>query len=378
MGLFQKNESYVGVDIGAHGIKLVELKKNKGRPQLWTYGIAEEPIDIHPESTQAADGPAPAALVAAAKGEKGESVPTVADNDPRIDKYANILKKLVKESKVTAEHATASLPVSYVFHAVLTLPQVEKKDLDSIVQAQIQKLLPRPIEEMQVVYQQVPNMVKDKYIRLLVTAAPKKLVAFYTSIFQKAGFNVGAGKFALETEAFALERSLVGRDTSTVMVLDVGAERTNFFIIDQGLPMTHRSIQLGGNSINAVLGQTLGVDPSLVNQVKRDMMRISPKDIDTGLFDSLFDPVIKEIQYSFNLFLHQSGNEGKQPEKIILTGGSAMFPLIAHKLSQAFNMRVFVGDPWARVVYQQSLRPVLDTMGPRMSVAIGLALRSMV
>ena len=39
MSLFRKKDSYVGVDIGANGMKLVELHKAKGRAQLWTYGI---------------------------------------------------------------------------------------------------------------------------------------------------------------------------------------------------------------------------------------------------------------------------------------------------------------------------------------------------
>lgn len=49
MSLFGGNkiDSYIGVDIGAEGIKLVELRATKGRPQLWTYGITEEVITIH-------------------------------------------------------------------------------------------------------------------------------------------------------------------------------------------------------------------------------------------------------------------------------------------------------------------------------------------
>ena len=35
-------------------------------------------------------------------------------------------------------------------------------------------------------------------------------------------------------------------------------------------------------------------------------------------------------------------------------------------------MKVFVGDPWARVVYQQGLKGILNDLGPRMGVSIGL------
>ena len=40
------SKSYLGVDIGSAGIKMVELKDENGRPRLVTYGFAEEPVDI--------------------------------------------------------------------------------------------------------------------------------------------------------------------------------------------------------------------------------------------------------------------------------------------------------------------------------------------
>ncbi len=379
MSFFSKNESYLGVDIGAGGIKIVELKKNKGRPQLWTYGIADEALDIH------VSGGHDKTIEELAHGEQNEaaavrddkkSIPPV-PNDPRIDIYAGMLKELVTRAKVTAKAATASLPVSSVVHAVVTLPKVEEKEIGYHATAKVKKILPRPIEEMQVVTQVVPSpLPKDqqKDIKVLVTAAPKELVAFYTAIFQKAGIKLQE----LETEAFALERSLVGRDTATVMVVDIGAERTNFFIVDQGLPITHRTIQLGGKDLSGIFKKTLGIEPEVVNQLKIDLSDVAPEQFPIDLFLPVLDPIVKEIQYSFDLFLNQSGNEGKRPEKIILTGGASLFPPTVTYLRQMTGMKVFVGDPWGRIVYQDGLKKNLDAVGPRMSVAIGLALRNIV
>ena len=41
-----------------------------------------------------------------------------------------------------------------------------------------------------------------------------------------------------------------------------------------------------------------------------------------------------------------------------------------------FPLRVFVGDPWARVIYQDGLKSILGEIGPRMAVSIGLGLRN--
>jgi len=163
-----------------------------------------------------------------------------------------------------------------------------------------------------------------------------------------------------------------------MMVVDVGAERTNFFIIDQGLPMTHRSVQIGGDTINNILSGRLGVGGDIVEQVKTDTSRLDWTKINTSLFDSVTGPVVKEIEYSFDLFLSQLGNQNKRPEKIVLTGGSSFFPLLKQQIEKHFEMKVFVGDPWARVVYQQDLKVLLDSIGPRMAVSIGLALRNII
>lgn len=378
MGLFSKNEAYLGIDIGGGGIKLVELHKTKNRPQLWTYGIVEQKLDIHlpeikkdktPEEILYGEG------FEAKKKSKTKENELPEMDDPRIDEYAKLLKTLLKEARVTTNVASASLPVSYVFHTVVTLPAVEEKELDHIVRAGIKKMLPRPLEEMQIVHQQIPDLSstdekKHRPMRILVTAAPRQLVAFYSAIFQKAGLILQE----LETEAFALQRSLVGLDKTTAMVVDIGAERTSFFVMDQALPITHRTIGLGGNTFDNILQQYLGVEASLVPQIKKDLVRGDLR-LPVEAFPTIVEPIIKEIEYSFDLFLHQTGNEGKRPEKIILTGGAANLPFIEEEVKKKFPMKVFLGDPWARVIYQDGLKIILDEIGPRMSVAIGLALR---
>jgi len=378
MPLFGKTESYLGVDIGAGGIKFVEFKKTKGRPQLWTYGMIHEDMDIH----VGAHEKTPEELVKQEEqAESREPVPAKAAGpidiaDPRIDRYAALLKELLKQGRAQSKRVTASLPVSHVFHAVVTLPKVDKKELNHHVQAKVKKMLPRPIEEMQVVHEVIPPRTpgtEAKDMKVLVTAAPRELVAFYTAIFQRAGLQLEE----LETEAFALERSLVGKDTATVLLADIGAERSNFFIVDQGLPITHRSLQIGGNQIDRLFARYLDVDPDMVGQLKQDVSRLGQK-IPVEPFMSVVEPIAKEIQYSIDLFLHQSGNEAKQPEKIILTGGSALFPPILSFLQQSSGIKTFIGDPWGRVVYQDGLKPLLDPIGPRMAVAIGLALRNIV
>jgi Tfp pilus assembly PilM family ATPase len=127
-------------------------------------------------------------------------------------------------------------------------------------------------------------------------------------------------------------------------------------------------------------------DPTLVEQMKYDLFyrlqhNSEEKSISKNrfltIFESILDPIVKEIEYSFALYLEQGINQGKRPEKIIITGGASFFPYLNSYLTEKFTMKCYVGDPWGRVVYQEGLKPLLTQIGPRMSVAIGLALRGM-
>ncbi len=380
---FFKPKSYLGIDFGAGGLKIVELKKEKNRPVLFTYGFASLGHDVHhllekPDLT-------PVDLLkksqpAAAAAAKTEAV-TI--DQKKIDEYAGVIRSVCQAARTVSKQAVVSLPVSAVFHTVVNLPILKKEEFDHAIKAEIRKLLPYPLEDTVLDYEQMPDVAGAKVHKVIVNAVPRPLVAFYTKVFAAAGLKLEA----LEPESVALARALVGRDQALTLLVDIGAERTNFFIVDQGRAMTQHSIELGGQRINALLSTALGVEPRAIEQFKHDLFAtlLQNQSSETGpvrrekflkLFAPLIDPIVKEIQYSLDLYLRQSGNENLRPEKIILTGGGAMFPYLPELLAEFFKLKCYIGDPWGRVVYQEGLKNVLHEFGPRVAVAIGLSLRS--
>jgi type IV pilus assembly protein PilM len=384
---FKKTESFLGIDIGAGGIKVVELRKEKNRPVLYTYGFTRQPQEIHrllEKSELKQDFSMPVGNTYSSNKEaKQEQIFQI--DESQVKTFADMINKVCSESGVSSRIAVASLPVSSVFHAVVTLPVVKKEDLDRILKAEVKKLLPYPLEQMALEYEVVPGGADKIYHeqRVLVNAAPRALVVFYTEVFRRAGLQLES----LEPESIALTRALIGRDTATTMLVDIGAERTNFFIIEQAFPITHHSIELGGEKINQILNSILQVEPDMINRVKKDLFShmletreehgMSKEDF-LKLFNQVIEPIIKEIEYSLELFLRQSSNIGKKPEKIILSGGSAFLPYLTEKISDKFDIKCYIGDPWGRVVYKEGLKPALRSVAPRLAVAVGLALRNVV
>lgn len=352
MAFFRKKEpqptGLVGVDIGAGGIKAVELTKEKGRMRLLTYGYS---VMTNPEA----------------------STKSLLD-DPK--KAGKTLQEIWKKAGMKSVRANASLPSHSVFHAIITVPKPKdpKENIKPMIETQVKKLLPLPIEEMildSTVIDKPDDNKKDlNNLRVLISGAPKTLVSKYVELFKYARMEL----VSLETEAFALIRSLVGNDKSRVLIVDVGYERTNITVVQQGVPFLHRSIKAGGSSVTAMIAKQMGISIAEAEQTKRDLMTSDVADLPPVLKESM-QPILHEVKYSLELFAAQDFNEQTNIEKIIVTGGSAHLPQLDRFLTDALNLNVYLGDPWARVATPTGLRPVLDEVGPRFSVSIGLAMK---
>ncbi|MBP9748660.1 type IV pilus assembly protein PilM [Patescibacteria group bacterium] len=346
MGIFggTKLQTYLGVDIGAGGIKIVELANEKGRARLVTYGFAER----LPEQV----GPSPL-------------------DQPQ--ETAALIKKIIAKAKCGSKRAITGIPVSNVFSSVLSLnvPVAKKKELDAAIKLQAKKITPRPLEEMVLDYKIIEE--GPKTTKVLLTAAEAVMVRKYVEIFKLAGLEL----ISLETEPLALIRSLIGRDLSTIVLVDIGAMRTSISVIEKGVPAVSRSIDVGGLSFTRAIASQMQMPLPAAEQMKHDIGSLGGMLPEQGLpkvMEQLIATIVNELRYVFTLYTSQQGWSGKI-EKLVLTGGGAPFPRLAETIGSALGFKTYVGDPWARVVYPEELRPFLDEIGPRFSVAIGLGMR---
>ncbi len=366
MGLFgkKKAKSFLGVDIGASSVKVVEFANKKGRATLLTYGYAELPT-----------------------AEAGE---TLFDNPKAA---GELLARVCKEAGCKSTAVMAALPTSNVFSTILSIPEVkDARQRQSVVNTEVAKLSPLPLTEMilQTTFLDEEKKVEksglkagsgsagQKDFRVLVTGAAKTFIQKYIETFKAAKLNLQA----IDTEALALVRALIGKDKGAIMMLDIGSKRTNILIVEKGIPFVSRSITIGGNTVTSQLMRTMSLSETDADRIKRDLA-VAPAS-DTGLtaglpklLEPIMQPLLNEIRYAFQLYANMELAQMKKVEKIIVTGGSSHLPRIPEYLAQTLNMNVYRGDPWARVVYPQDLTSVLEEVGPRMSVAIGLAMREM-
>jgi len=344
---FAKPLSYLGVDIGSNGIKVVELQKKGKRAFLYTYGFSDKNLLSGNNDNGFLD----------------------------VDGTADLLKKICLKAKTTSKIALASLPASTVYSTLLNIPVLKADEKKSFIMRQIEKLIPVPLADVVVDYKDVRRTngkVEDKFKtpaeEVFFTAAPKKIIAAYTEIFKKAGLSL----LSLETESLALVSSLIGKDVSPILIIDVGAAQTDFMLVENGVPVLFHTLKFGGKSFTQVLQKVLGLTEVEAEQSKRDLKNETSF---PAIFNEPLSPIVEAIRYIFELYSKQKNDSGARPEKIILTGGSSLLPHLDTKLGDIFNIKVYLGDPWARVVYAEELKPVLDAIGPRFATSLGLALK---
>lgn len=343
MRLFKKKDSrhsLLGVDIGTGGLKLAEVAMEHGRGQLMTY-VYTEPNDR------------PAAY----------SV-----DEP--ERLADLVKNVYAVCGATAKKVICSLPQHLVFDAVITV--AANKDVQTFrrrVENEAAKLAPRPLSEM--ILDVTPlDDGKSPQRRVLVTGAPKVLIQKYVETFKRLKLSL----VAVETEAFALTRSLVGRDLSTVLLIDLGAHRTNLHVVEKGVPVLSRSVNVGGAAVTERLAEQLSMPIKDAEQIKLDLSRQSAGEPPPAV-QTILQPILHEVAYLNRLLTERSAAEAIRVEKVILSGGSSSLPGLAVLLTSKLNINVYVGNPFARLLTPSALKPVLDEIGPRLAIAVGLAMR---
>ena len=105
--LFKKESSVLGIDIGSSAIKVVQVKKKRGRAVLETYG-------------ELALGP-----YAGTEVGRAASLP--------VEKVIEALKDILKESKCTSVSCGVSLPLSSSLITFITIPPVPEKQVGDVI-----------------------------------------------------------------------------------------------------------------------------------------------------------------------------------------------------------------------------------------------------
>lgn len=355
--LFSKPKSHLGVDIGTSNIKVVQLRPQSDKFVLETYGLVNVAYQL-------------------ANKDSGQA----------ISHTAEILKRLVEQSQVTTTKIVASLPNSVVFTSVIEMPKIPDEEMKSAVESEAKKYVPLPLEEVALSWSRIEERKKinrdtnlgtigdnnsqdnGNTSKVLLTAVPNIVVDNYLKVFNQAGLE----PVALEIEALALIRSLVGEDQDAMLVVDIGAKNTTINLVDNGYLKLSKNIGVGGDTITTSVAQSLNVSFVRAEQFKKDFGLSSQGQQLPQVMRPILDVVKNEAAQLISLY----ESRGDRIGKILLSGAGSKIPSLSQYFS-SLGKPVVMANPWSRVIYPDKLRPVIEPLGLNLAVATGLAMRDL-
>lgn len=344
--IFSKQKSQLGIDIGTSNIKLVELRPNQASFDLLTYGIASVSYNLSGK-----------------------------DSANAIKQTAAAIKELARRAEVSSTKAVASLPNNVVFTSVIELPKIPDNELKKAVEFEAKKYVPLPLEEVALswsVLNDHPSRTSDQGViesrqKILLTAVPTLVIENYVKMFHEAGFEPQA----LEIEALALIRSVVGDETSPILIIDIGAKGTSLNLVDNGYLRFSKSLSVGGDTITQSLAQSLSVNFARAEQFKKDFGMTSAGAQIPQVIRPVLDMVKNEAAQLINLY----ESHGSKLEKIIFSGAGSRLPGLTEYFA-GLGKPISMASPWSKINYSQELKPIVNPLGINLAVAIGLAMRS--
>ena len=337
--LFKKNKSHLGVDIGTSNIKIVQLKSQDGKFILETYGLVNAAYQISNK-----------------------------DSPQIINKTADILRNLLKKAGTTTNRIVASLPNSVVFTSVIELPKIPEDEVQAAVEFEAKKYVPLPLNEVALSWSvltpgSLPSEAKEK---VLLTAVPHAIIDNYLKVFSQAGLEPDA----LEIEALALIRSLVGEDAKNILLIDIGAKNTSLNLVENGYLRLSKNLSVGGDTVTSSIAQSLNINFDRAEQFKKDFGLSQAAAQIPQVMRPILDIVKSEAASLISIF------ESHLPrlDKILLSGGGAKLPGLVEYFS-VLGKPVVLANPWGRVIYPPELKPVIEPLGLNLALATGLAMR---
>lgn len=371
MSFFTKNifsspeASVIGIDIGSSSLKIVQVKKKKGRAVLETYGE----IALGPYSKLAS----------------GQIV------NMSTTEISQVIQDLIREAEITSVKGGMSIPLKLSLVSVIEIPPVAESELPTVIPLEARKYIPVPINEVTMDWFVIPTphdtsleFVEsnddakrqkeevNKKMQVLMVAIHNQVLNNYTTIVRETKLQTSF----FEVEAFATARACLTGENAPTMIIDLGASAIKIYIVDTGLLVSSHIINRGGQDITFSISKGLGVTFDHAEHLKRTLGKGTVTE-ESKILEliavhqeyalSEIATVITQFQRKFN----------KTIQKILLTGGGANLSGFVDSAKKTFACDVELAVPFSKLETPVFLQQTLETTGTAFSPAIGLALRAL-
>jgi len=357
-----KKNQLVGLDIGSHSIKLVEIDDGKKGMILKNFGIIGLPKD---------------AIVEGSIKEVGVA--------------ASAIKTLFKNLNVRNKNVAISISGFSVIVKKITISKREESELESSIHEEAEQYIPFDISDVNLDYEILTSPEEETgeqgeeaatkkgsdNMDVMLVAAKKDIIEDYESLIQLAGLN----PVIMDVDAFALQNAYeISSEGATgcYAIINIGAEELGINVIKDGVSIFTRDSSYGGSQITDAIMAKFNVSFEEAEEIKLGGTKIDDKE--KGALEEIFTTMIsgwvQEIKRALD-FLSTTYPD-QTIEKILISGGAYRVPGFLKYLEMETEIPIEEFNPFANLQINEKIfdASYLSYIAPQAAVAVGLALRS--
>ena len=349
-----EGKNLVGVDIGASGVKVCQVRESRRGLGLMRLGFV-------PLGSQAiVDG-------------------QVMDQAAVIE----ALQRAFAEAKIRQKECAVSVSGQSVIIRKITIPMMSDAQLGEQIQWEAEQHIPFDIKDVQVDYQVLRKRPETSQMDLLLVAAKRDQIEDYAQLARNAKLK----PIVCDIDAFTVQNLFEysrGLPTDqTIALINVGASLSSLNIISNGVSAFTREIANGGNVITEEIQRQLSVPFDQAeaykcggtgDQSEANPAGMVPQQV-VQIVEAVSDSIAAEIQRSLDFYVATSGEA--EISRIYVTGGTANLAALGAAIQRRARVPVEAWAPTEKVVIEarEVNASLLQTRAAQLAVALGLALR---
>jgi type IV pilus assembly protein PilM len=252
-----------------------------------------------------------------------------------------------------------------------------EEELYNAIPYEAQQHIPFDMTDVNLSYQSLGPSTSGHGTDVMLVAVKREKILNHTNVLSQAGKIPTVVDYDGFSVFNAFEVNYQIPSDQMAALLNIGASIMNIVIGRAGNPLFTRDVSVGGNQYTDTLQKELDLSFEDAERLKQgfDVPNVT-QDQKLPHIRSVSEILMLEIQKTFDFFRQTASTENIQ--HVYISGGTAKIEGLVDQLKTEFNLPVEIINPFQKVEVDGKKFDVgyVDEIAPRMSVAVGLALRS--